>query len=310
MRSENKMNLTPEQITAITAPLEPALVIAGAGTGKTSVMAERVLWLVETAKIDPAEILGLTFTNKAAQELRIRVRETLSKSEKYLDSYQLVEPNVSTYHAFALQILNDHGLLIGVESELKPINETTRATLAFKTVLNTKSSLANLEKSPRYIAKQLLLLDNQMAEHDLEIESLGKYSESLLAKITTTRPRQDMRDLETVTRARIELAKLVIEFRELKRDEGIVDFADQMRFALKLVRMHPEIVEQLRIQYKAVLLDEYQDTSVIQRLLLSEIFSNGHPVTAVGDPLQAIYGWRGASVSNIDNFVLDQLPQT
>jgi len=303
MRSETKMNLTPEQITAITAPLEPALVIAGAGTGKTSVMAERVLWLVEAAKIDPAEILGLTFTNKAAQELRIRVRETLSKSEKYQDSYQLVEPNVSTYHAFALQILNDHGLLIGVESELKPINETTRATLAFKTVLNTKSSLANLEKSPRYIAKQLLLLDNQMAEHDLENESLAKYSDLLLAKILATRSRQDMRDLETVTRARIELAKLVIEFRELKRDEGIVDFADQMRFALKLVRTHPEIVEQLRIQYKAVLLDEYQDTSVIQRFLLSEIFSKGHPVTAVGDPLQAIYGWRGASVSNIDNFV-------
>jgi DNA helicase-2/ATP-dependent DNA helicase PcrA len=302
MKSETKLNLTPEQIKAITAPLEPALVIAGAGTGKTSVMAERVLWLIEEAKIEPEEILGLTFTNKAAQELRTRVRETIGSSEKFQNSFEITEPNIGTYHAFALQILNDHGLLIGVESDLKPINETTRATLAFKTVLQTQSSLKNLEKSPRYIAKQLLILDNQMAEHDLKIDSISKFSDKLLAQIATTRSRKEMRDLEVVTLARVELANLVNEFRELKRDEGIVDFADQMRFALQLVKSHPEVVDQLRNQYKAVLLDEYQDTSVIQRLLLSEIFGQAHPVTAVGDPLQAIYGWRGASVSNIDSF--------
>lgn len=162
MSKETKLNLTPEQLKAISAPLEPALVIAGAGTGKTSVMAERVLWLVSEAGIDPAEILGLTFTNKAAQELRIRVRETLNKVDKYQSTFDLVEPNVSTYHAFAMQILNDHGLLIGVESDLKPVTETTRASLAFKTVLNTKLSLSHLDKSPRYIAKQLLMLDNQL----------------------------------------------------------------------------------------------------------------------------------------------------
>jgi len=168
MSKEPKLNLTPEQLKAISAPLEPALVIAGAGTGKTSVMAERVLWLVSQAGIEPAEILGLTFTNKAAQELRIRARETLNKVDKYQSTFDLVEPNVSTYHAFAMQILNDHGLLIGVESDLKPVTETTRASLAFKTVLKTKLSLSHLDKSPRYIAKQLLMLDKQLAEHDLE----------------------------------------------------------------------------------------------------------------------------------------------
>ncbi len=158
MSKETKLNLTPEQLKAITAPLEPALVIAGAGTGKTSVMAERVLWLVSEAGIDPAEILGLTFTNKAAQELRIRVRETLNKVDKYQSAFDLVEPNVSTYHAFAMQILNDHGLLIGVESDLKPVTETTRAGLAFKTVLNTKLSLADTIKYTKksYIDSSLL----------------------------------------------------------------------------------------------------------------------------------------------------------
>ena len=192
MKSETKMSLTPEQIKAITAPLEPALVIAGAGTGKTSVMAERVLWLIEEAKIEPEEILGLTFTNKAAQELRTRVRETISTSERFQNSFEITEPNVATYHAFALQILNDHRLLIGVESELKPINETTRATLAFKTVLQTQTSLKNLEKSPRYIARQLLILDNQMAEHDLEIDSIVKFSDKLLSQIAATRSRKEI----------------------------------------------------------------------------------------------------------------------
>jgi DNA helicase-2/ATP-dependent DNA helicase PcrA len=190
VKSETKLNLTPEQIKAITAPLEPALVIAGAGTGKTSVMAERVLWLIEEANIEPEEILGLTFTNKAAQELRTRVRDTISNSEKFQNSFETTEPNIATYHAFALQILNDHGLLIGVESDLKPINETTRATLAFKTVLQTQASLKHLEKSPRYIAKQLLMLDNQMAEHDLKIDSISKFSDKLLAQITATRSRK------------------------------------------------------------------------------------------------------------------------
>ena len=302
MSKETKLNLTPEQLKAISAPLEPALVIAGAGTGKTSVMAERVLWLVSEAGIDPAEILGLTFTNKAAQELRIRVRETLNKVDKYQSTFDLVEPNVSTYHAFAMQILNDHGLLIGVESDLKPVTETTRASLAFKTVLNTKLSLSHLDKSPRYIAKQLLMLDNQLAEHDLDTEMLSKYTQDLITQISLTRPRKDLRDLEKTSLARLELAQLVNEFRDLKREEAIIDFADQMRFALKLVKLNPDVVTQLRDQYKAVLLDEYQDTSVIQRLLLTEIFGQAHPVMAVGDPLQAIYGWRGASVSNIDNF--------
>lgn len=302
MKNQSKLNLTPEQLKAIQAPLEPGLVLAGAGTGKTSVMAQRVLWLVQNGDIDPTQILGLTFTNKASQELRSRVSETLSGITKYRDLYEIAEPNVCTYHAFALQVLNEYGLLIGVESDLRPINETNRASLAFKTVLKTQLELKHLDSTPRHIAKQLLILDNQMAEHDLDLQKLANFTETLLTTIIATKSRQEIRDLESVTLARMELAQLVNEFRELKRDEAIVDFADQMRFALELVRTQPQVVAELRMQYQAVLLDEYQDTSVIQRLLLTEIFGNGHPVTAVGDPLQAIYGWRGASVSNIDNF--------
>jgi DNA helicase-2/ATP-dependent DNA helicase PcrA len=300
--TEEQVNLTNEQTAAIQSGLEPSLVLAGAGTGKTSVMAQRVLWLVQNQNIEASQILGLTFTNKAAFELKTRIRDTLNKN---IEDYDFVEPNVSTYHSFALQILNDHGLLIGVESDLKPVNETTRVSLAYQVVLNTKNKPINLDIAPRNIAKQLLILDNQMAEHDLSLHQVIENSHEILEIVAQTNPRQAMRDLAQVTNARIELAQLVMEFRQRKREEGVLDFADQMRFCLELTRNHPEIVQQLRSDYKAVLLDEYQDTSVIQRMLLLEIFGNAHPVTAVGDPLQAIYGWRGASVSNIDNFVND-----
>jgi len=291
---------TKEQLAAITAPLEPALVLAGAGTGKTSVMAQRVLWLITEAKIEPSEILGLTFTNKASQELRSRIRTTITKL--FSNKLEVIEPNVSTYHSFALQILNEYGLILGIDSDLKPVTETTRASLAYRTVLNTKLKLMALDKIPRNIAKQVLLLENQMVEHDLSKETIIEHSQNLIQQVNSVSAKSHLKDLVKAAQERIELVQLVEEFRLLKESELVIDFADQMRFCLQLVREFPQVKAEIRNQYKAVLLDEYQDTSVIQRMILAEVFGQGHPVTAVGDPLQAIYGWRGASVSNIDNF--------
>ena len=292
-----KVNLTSQQLEAIRSPLEPSLVLAGAGTGKTSVMAERVLWLIDKEKIEPNQILGLTFTNKAAIELRNRIRENLKKKIDYT-----LEPEVLTYHSFALRILNDFGLLIGLDSDLIPVSETTRASLAYKTVINTKINLNFLDKSPKRIAQQIILLDNQMSEHDLDLEKIIQNAKELKNEIYLSKQTKILKDIDIVIEQRIELAKLVNEFRNNKQLEHVIDFADQMRFALQIVKTNDQVKDKLREEFKAVLLDEYQDTSVIQRLFLSQIFDKGHPVTAVGDPLQAIYGWRGASVANINNF--------
>lgn len=292
-----KVNLTSQQLEAIRSPLEPSLVLAGAGTGKTSVMAERVLWLIDKEKIEPNQILGLTFTNKAAIELRNRIRENLKKKIDYS-----LEPEVLTYHSFALRILNDYGLLIGLDSDLIPVSETTRVSLAYKTVINTKINLNFLDKSPKRIAQQIILLDNQMSEHDLDLEKIIQNAKELKNEIYLSKQTKILKDIDIVIEQRIELAKLVNEFRNNKQLEHVIDFADQMRFALQIVKTNDQVKDKLREEFKAVLLDEYQDTSVIQRLFLSEIFDKGHPVTAVGDPLQAIYGWRGASVANINNF--------
>ena len=291
-----KISFTKEQLQAIRAPLEPSLVLAGAGTGKTSVMAERAIWLIENENISPNEILGLTFTNKAALELKTRIKNKLTKKVEFL------EPTVSTYHSFALDILRDYGLSIGVDSDLQLISETSRISLAYQTLLNTDFEINYLETSPRRIAQQIVLLDNQMAEHNLEKTQIIEYSNKLFTEILETKPRVDLINLEKTLRQRIELANLVEEFRLQKLESGFIDFSDQMRFVYQLVKNNANIKEELRQNFKAVLLDEYQDTSVIQRMILVEVFGDAHPVTAVGDPLQAIYGWRGASVSNIDNF--------
>ena len=292
-----KISFTKEQLKAIRAPLEPALVLAGAGTGKTSVMAERAIWLIENENISPSEILGLTFTNKAAFELKTRIKDKLTNKNDFL------EPTISTYHSFALEILREYGLSIGIDSDLQMISETSRISLAFQTLLETKQNIKYLETSPKRIAQQIVLLDNQMSEHNLEKSEIIQYSEQIFGEILATKPRVELTNLEKTLKQRIELANLVEEFRKQKIDSGLIDFSDQMRFVYQLVQNNPKIKEELRLNYKVVLLDEYQDTSVIQRMILVAIFDQGHPVTAVGDPLQAIYGWRGASVSNIDNFI-------
>ncbi len=291
-----KISFTKEQLLAIRAPLEPSLVLAGAGTGKTSVMSERAIWLIENENISPNEILGLTFTNKAALELKNRIKNRLLNKDEFM------EPTVSTYHSFALDILRDHGLSIGIDSDLQMISETSRISLAYQTLLNTNFEIKYLENSPRRIAQQIIQLDNQMSEHNLDKSQIIDYSNKLFTEISQTKPRVDLINLDKTLKQRIELANLVEEFRSNKLESGFIDFSDQMRFVYQLVRNNLIIKEDLRNNFKAVLLDEYQDTSVIQRMILVEIFGNAHPVMAVGDPLQAIYGWRGASVSNIDNF--------
>ncbi len=291
-----KIPFTKEQLHAIRSALEPSLVLAGAGTGKTSVMAERAIWLIENEQIMPNEILGLTFTNKAALELKNRIKSKLSRTN------QLLDPTVSTYHSFALQILRDYGLSIGIDSNLQLISETSRISLAYQTLLKSKLEIKHLDSTPRRISQLIVLLDSQMSEHNLAKQQIIEYSNKLFSEILATKPRQELEKLEKVLKQRLELVELVEEFRDQKINSGLIDFSDQMRYVYQLVEKNQHIKEELRNSFKAVLLDEYQDTSVIQRMILVEIFGNSHPVTAVGDPLQAIYGWRGASVSNIDNF--------
>ncbi|MEV7781474.1 ATP-dependent DNA helicase [Kitasatospora sp. NPDC088351] len=301
----------PEQMAAIGAPLEPAVIVAGAGSGKTTVMAARVVWLVGSGAVRPEEVLGLTFTNKAAGELSERVRAALLRAGvAEPDEEPLGEPEISTYHAFAGRLLKEHGLRIGIEPDVRLLADATRFQLAAKVLRTARGPFPALTGTFANLVADLTALDGELAEHLVEPAALRAYDEELLDTLATAKlTNDDLRAVPGTARARLELLRLVEEYRRCKAAAGLMDFGDQIAAAARLAQQRPEVGELLRGQFRVVLLDEYQDTSVAQRLMLAGLFGagpdgagGGHAVTAVGDPCQAIYGWRGASVANLDDF--------
>ncbi|MCT9083939.1 UvrD-helicase domain-containing protein [Streptomyces fulvoviolaceus] len=300
---------TPEQTACIIAPPAPQVIVAGAGSGKTTVMAARVVWLVGTGQVAPEQVLGLTFTNKAAGELAERVRKALIKAG--VTDPDVIDPDnppgepvISTYHAFAGRLLTDHGLRIGLEPTSRLLADATRYQLAARVLREAPGPYPALTRSFADLVSDLLTLDAELAEHLVRPEELRAYDAELLRTLEGAKLTNDaLRKVPEAAAARRELADLVVRYRAAKRERDLLDFGDQIALSAQLARI-PEVGGILRDEFRVVLLDEYQDTSVAQRVLLAGLFGGGtaHPVTAVGDPCQAIYGWRGASVANLDDF--------
>ncbi|MEW1860723.1 ATP-dependent DNA helicase [Streptomyces sp. NPDC088194] len=311
---------TPEQMACITAPPAPGVIVAGAGSGKTTVMAARVVWLVGTGQVAPDQVLGLTFTNKAAAELSERVRRALVRAgitpgeadgppDPALDPDQVPgDPQISTYHAFAGQLLKDHGMRIGLEPTARLLADATRFQLAAKVLRAAPGPYPALTKGLPTLIGDLLALSGELSEHLVPAERLRAHDTRLAARLGEldpgTRGYAWVKEVAHATAARRDLAELAAAYRQEKKGRDLLDFGDQIALSAELAQGRPEVGALLRDQYRVVLLDEYQDTSVAQRLLLAGLFGGGtgHPVTAVGDPCQAIYGWRGASVANLDDF--------
>ncbi|MEV5955566.1 UvrD-helicase domain-containing protein [Streptomyces sp. NPDC051987] len=300
---------TPEQTACITAPPAPQVIVAGAGSGKTTVMAARVVWLVGTGQVAPEQVLGLTFTNKAAGELAERVRKALVRAgvtdPDVIDPDRPPgEPVISTYHAFAGRLLTDHGLRIGLEPTSRLLADATRYQLAARVLREAPGPYPALTRSFADLVSDLLALDSELAEHLVRPEELRAWDAGLLNTLTGVKlGNADLRKVPEAAAARRELAELVVRYRAAKRERDLLDFGDQIALSAALAGI-AEVGRLLRDEFRVVLLDEYQDTSVAQRVLLAGLFGagTGHPVTAVGDPCQAIYGWRGASVANLDDF--------
>ncbi|MGD7706599.1 UvrD-helicase domain-containing protein [Microlunatus sp. Y2014] len=315
------INFSDQQLTAITAPLQPGVIIAGAGSGKTTVMAARVVWLVGSGAVQPEQVLGLTFTRKAAAELSARVRAALDRAGVVQTDGvdEAGEQLIMTYDAFAARLVADHGLRIGVEIDPTMVTGATRYRLASRVVAAAAGPFEQLsEFRPMTITERVLKLDQELQQHLVTSAELDRharsFSQELAAAPTNNRgaPYADIRNATQKVAERLELASLAQAYAELKRQLGVVEFADQMAVAARLAREVPHVSHTLRQAYRVVLLDEYQDTSAAQAAMLQGLFSGpdqasgrGHPVTAVGDPFQAIYGWRGAAASNINQFAAD-----
>ncbi|MGQ7751948.1 UvrD-helicase domain-containing protein [Streptomyces sp. WC2508] len=307
---------TPEQTACITAPPAPQVIVAGAGSGKTTVMAARVVWLVGTGQVAPEQVLGLTFTNKAAGELAERVRKALiaagvTDPDAIDPDNPPGEPSISTYHAFAGRLLTEHGLRIGLEPTTRLLADATRYQLAARVLREAPGPYPALTRSFPTLVSDLLALDAELAEHLVRPDQLAEYDTALLTALESARlSNAELRRIPETAGARRELLGLTRSYREAKKSRDLLDFGDQIALSAELALTRPEVGAILRDEFRVVLLDEYQDTSVAQRLLLSALFGSGpegrtgHAVTAVGDPCQAIYGWRGASVANLDDFPL------
>ncbi|HEX5993948.1 MAG TPA: ATP-dependent DNA helicase [Jiangellales bacterium] len=305
---------TPEQSAAICAPLEPGVIVAGAGSGKTETMAARVVWLVANGLVRPEQVLGLTFTRKAARELAGRIRRRLGQLAAHgvvgdaglLDG----EPTVATYDSFAARIVTEHALRLGREPGARLITEAVAWQYATRVVEAYGGPMESVEYAPATVVNKVLALHGELAGHLVEPAELVDFAR-VLRQTVDALPRvsrmrgpyyADVRKALDVQDARAQLVPLVEAYRALKRQYETVDFADQAELAARLARDFPEIGAGERQRYRVVLLDEYQDTSHAQLVLLRALFGGGHPVTAVGDPCQSIYGWRGASAGTLTSF--------
>ena len=301
---------TEQQRAVIEAPLEPSLVVAGAGSGKTETMANRVLWLLANELVRPSEILGLTFTRKAAGELNTRIRERIAQLANVGllgDEYDLFEaPTVQTYNSYANALYRDNAVVLGRESDGAVLGEAASWQLARTTVTRSKDArLAGLTKNLDPVTKAVLGISRAVAENvadPAEVRAFAARFASIASLPPGGRGAYAAVDglVENIT-ALDTLLDVAAEYDAAKYARGLVEYSDQVALALQILGRRPEVADQEREKYRVVLLDEYQDTSVTQTRLLAALFS-GHPVMAVGDPNQSIYGWRGASASNLDDF--------
>lgn len=302
-----------DQLAAVTAPREiPQSIIAGAGSGKTTVMAARVVWLAGHEGVDPATVLGLTFTNKAAAELGQRVRASLARIGDWAEHG---EPTVSTYHAFAGSLIVEHGLRMGVEPDLRILSDATRFQTLARVIASYDQPLVEVSTHVPTLVQHVMALDGQLSEHLVSPAELREFDLAHIVELESHPTLLKLHlDAIATARKRTELSHLVDRYRAAKADAGVMDFGDQMAWGAQIA-MIAEVGEALRERFGVVLLDEYQDTSVAQRDLLVNLFSGadqesgrGHSVTAVGDPAQGIYGWRGAAADNLAEFLQDFPP--
>jgi DNA helicase-2/ATP-dependent DNA helicase PcrA len=308
---------TDEQAAVIESPLAPAVVIAGAGSGKTETMAARVVWLVANRHVTPAQVLGLTFTRKAAAELGRRIRWRLTQWRHLVEREQpddtehvaeLLggEPTVLTYAAYAGRLVGEHAMRVGAEPNPRLLSQAVCWQLADSVSRRYSGELPRGIGALASVAQYVLGLTAQLADHLVEPDAVDEFCTKLADRLNAVyggepAATSEAGALQKSLRHRAALLPLVREYAATKAAVPSVDFGDQMALAARLAQL-PEVARIERERFGAVLLDEYQDTGHAQAVTLAGLFGAGHPVTAVGDPFQSIYGWRGASAGNIGRF--------
>ncbi|GGH59737.1 ATP-dependent DNA helicase [Rothia aerolata] len=312
---------TPEQSAIISSPLAPRLVVAGAGSGKTATMVDRVVFLVANGLVRADQVLGVTFTRKAAGELRERMRLRLEELRRLgmvaqpagEEAAPVVDPSVSTYHSYANYLVTNYGLRLGVEQDSQMLGGAQAWQLVAQLVEYVDPRLIPADpQAKQSMIDAVLKLAGECAEHLRDPQDVIDWCQREITVLENLplagRNRgADRNKLVDRLKNRIFYAQLVQMYATVKKNMQVMDYGDLIALAAKIARTIPQARQTERDRYRVVLLDEFQDTSHAQMELFSDLFGavkgrSEHPVMAVGDPKQSIYGFRGASDGQLLNF--------
>ena len=264
--------LNREQRRAVTHRDGPQVVVAGPGTGKTEVITRRVAWLIATKRARPRDILALTFTDNAAREMQARV--------DVLVPYGQADAAIHTFHAFGDRLVREHAFELGLPGDVRLINRAEGIVLLrehlFELGLNRYRPLGD---PTRFLGAL--------------VDAFGRAKDEGL----------DPTSVEAATEEEVEVVAAFARYQRLLAEKGLIDHGDQIGLALRLLREHARVREEVVAQFRFVLVDEFQDMNRAQVQLVSLIGGSSRNVTVVGDPDQAIYRFRGASQGSLDSFV-------
>jgi len=284
----NLEQLNKEQKQAVVHQDGPLLIVAGAGTGKTMVIAYRLAHLIQQKKAKPDEILAVTFTEKAAQEMEERVDKLLP--------YGYVDLWVSTFHSFCKRILEEHGLDIGLPTDFKLLSPTAGWVLVCQNLEKFKLDYYKPLGNPNKFIRALI-------DHFSRCKDQAIYPKDYLS---STRSLLVGKEGEGDEKKRIkEVAEAYQVYQNLLLQNNVLDFGDLINYCLKLFQKRPKILEQYRKKFKYILVDEFQDTNWAQYELIKLLAAPKNNLTVCADDDQSIYKFRGASFSNIVQFRKD-----
>jgi DNA helicase-2/ATP-dependent DNA helicase PcrA len=278
--------LNPEQRKAVTHGEGPLIIIAGAGTGKTKVITHRIAYLISTKMAKPEEILAVTFTEKAANEMEERVDLLIPYS------YSFVE--ISTFNSFGERVLRDFGIEIGYPPDFKLLDDVEQAIFFREHLFEFPLDYYRPLSSPARYIQDILLAVKRLKQEDIKPQEYRQYADHLEQSAS------DEVEKELALKHK-EMAMVYTSYQNRLQEEAKIDFEDQVTLVVDLIRKRPSVLKLLQEKYKFFLVDEFQDTNYIQFELLKLLAVNRN-LTVVGDDDQSIFRFRGASLANIHNF--------
>ncbi|HBH46502.1 MAG: hypothetical protein A2445_04095 [Candidatus Jacksonbacteria bacterium RIFOXYC2_FULL_44_29] len=288
-------SLNQEQHKAVTYTNGPLLIIAGAGTGKTTVITHKIAWLIEQSLAKPTEILALTFTDKAATEMEERVDK--------LVPYGLFDLWISTFHSFGQRILELHALDIGLTPDFRLLATTDSWLLIRKNLHKFNLDYYRPLGNPTKFIHALIKLFSRLKDEGITPAEYLRYAENLTANQDNTMAGDTPATLGA--KQIMETASAYFQYQQLLVDNNLLDFGDLIYYTNKLFADRPNILANYQQQFKYILIDEFQDTNLAQYQLIKCLTNPQSNLTVVGDDDQSIFKFRGASVSNILNFKRD-----